>query len=124
MRLGAPQTFLLVIGYGFGDDHVTRMIETALTNPSLIMLVVEPNPKSEVVERIRRYKELGKRAFLLCPTQDAFDKAKFEVANFDDFAKTIMPDVQWLDDFLRLRRFEKQVAKIVPPLDDAPATAS
>lgn len=43
VRLGIPQTFLLVLGYGFGDDHVSRIIENALMNPSLVMLVVEPN---------------------------------------------------------------------------------
>lgn len=109
VRLGNPQTFLLVLGYGFGDDHVSRIIETALMNPSLVMLVVEPDPNSPVVERVRRYKELGKRAFVLCPTEDAFTAAKFKYASFDDFARSIMPDVQWLNDFLRLRRFEKQI---------------
>lgn len=110
IRLASPQTFLLVLGYGFGDDHVTRIIETALMNPSLVMLVVEPNPYSETIERIRRYKDLGKRAFVLTPTEAAFDETKFKYATFDDFARSIMPDVQWLDDFLRLRRFEKQIA--------------
>lgn len=110
VRLGIPQTFLLVLGYGFGDDHVSRIIENALMNPSLIMLVIEPNPNSPVIERIRRYKDLGKRAFVLSPTDTAFAAAKFKHATFDDFARTVMPDVQWLDDFLRLRRFEKQIA--------------
>lgn len=117
VRLGIPQTFLLVLGYGFGDDHVSRIIENALMNPSLVMLVVEPNPKSPVIERIRRYKDLGKRAFVLCPTEDAFAAAPFKLATFDDFAKSIMPDVQWLDDFLRLRRFEKQIASSTTPTD-------
>ncbi|MBK6895805.1 MAG: SIR2 family protein [Alphaproteobacteria bacterium] len=110
IRLGAPQTFLLVLGYGFGDDHVTRIIETALMNPSLVMLVVEPDPKSATIERVRRYKDLGKRAFVLTPTDAAFTAAKFTHATFDDFARSVMPDVQWLEDFLRLRRFEKQIA--------------
>ena len=110
VRLGIPQTFLLVLGYGFGDDHVSRIIENALMNPSLVMLVVEPNPTSPVIERIRRYKDLGKRAFVLCPTPDAFSQSAFTHATFDDFARTVMPDVQWLADFLRLRRFEKQIA--------------
>ena len=110
IRLSAPQTFLLVLGYGFGDDHVTRIIETALINPSLIMLVVEPDPKSATIERIRRYKDLGKRAFVLTPTDAAFAAAKFTHATFDDFARSVMPDVQWLEDFLRLRRFEQQIA--------------
>jgi hypothetical protein len=29
-----------------------------------------------------------------------------------------MPDVQWLDDFLRLRRFEKQIQSATPPIGD------
>jgi SIR2-like domain len=109
IRLSAPQTFLLVLGYGFGDDHVSRIIEAALMNPSLIMLVIEPNPESGTINRIRRYKDLGKRAFVLTPTETAFDAAKFKLATFGDFSRSIMPDVQWLDDFLRLRRFEKQI---------------
>lgn len=115
VRLGIPQTFLLVLGYGFGDDHVSRIIENALMNPSLVMLVVEPNPKSPVIERIRRYKDLGKRAFVLCPTEAGFALEPFIQATFDDFARTVMPDVQWLDDFLRLRRFEKQIASSATP---------
>lgn len=109
IRLTAPQTFLLVLGYGFGDEHVTRIIETALMNPSLVMLVVEPNPKSGTIARIQQYKELGKRAFVLTPTDAAFELQPFKIATFDDFARTVMPDVQWLDDFLRLRRFERQI---------------
>lgn len=117
VRLGIPQTFLLVLGYGFGDDHVSRIIENALMNPSLVMLVIEPNPASPVIERIRRYKDLGKRAFVLCPTDAAFAAAKFKYATFDDFARSVMPDVQWLNDFLRLRRFEKQIASSATPTE-------
>jgi hypothetical protein len=109
IRLSAPQTFLLVLGYGFGDEHVNHIIEAALMNPSLVMLVVEPNPKSGTVNRIRRYKDLGKRAFVLTQTEAAFGAEQFKHASFDDFARSIMPDVQWLDDFLRLRRFERQI---------------
>ena len=122
MRLNIPQTFLLVLGYGFGDDHVSRIIEDALMNPSLVLLVVEPNPSSPVIQRIRHYKDLGKRAFVLCPTDAAFGAAKFKHATFDDFAQSIMPDVQWLDDFLRLRRFEKQIASSTASAEPDPAT--
>ena len=109
IRLSAPQTFLLILGYGFGDEHINRIIEAALLNPSLVMLVIEPNPSSETIARVGRYKDLGKRAFVLSPTPSAFDAEKYKVATFDDFARSVMPDVQWLDDFLRLRRFEKQI---------------
>lgn len=118
IRLSAPQTFLLILGYGFSDDHVTRIIETALMNPSLVMLVVEPNPKSETIDRIKRYKELGKRAFVLTPAVESFDPATYKLATFDDFAHSIMPDVQWLEDFLRLRRSEKQIQAFNPEKQD------
>ncbi len=118
IRLSAPQTFLLVLGYGFGDEHVTKVIEMALINPSLIMLVVEPNPESPTIDRIRKYKDLGRRAFVLTATNDQFKAKPFEVATFDDFAKNVMPDVRWLEDFLRLRRFEKQISS---SKDDSPA---
>ncbi|WP_156433579.1 hypothetical protein [Bradyrhizobium retamae] len=46
--------------------------------------------------------------------------SKFKHATFDDFARSVMPDVQWLDDFLRLRRFEKQIASSATPAEPAP----
>lgn len=118
IRLGVPQTFFIVMGYGFGDDHVNRIIETALMNPSLVMLVIEPNPASEIVKRIKRYRELGKRAFVLTTAVDMFKSEPYTKATFDDFATRVMPDVQWLEDFLRLRRFEKQIHSSKPSEDD------
>ena len=58
---------------------------------------------------MRRYKELGKRAFVLTATKAVHTANPFKAATFDDFACNIMPDVQWLKDFLRLRRFENQI---------------
>jgi hypothetical protein len=120
VRLSAPQTFLLVLGYGFGDSHVNHIIDGALMNPSLVMLVVEPSFDSQTIERVRRYRDLGKRAFILTPTEDAFKKKKWEKASFDNFARSVMPDVQWLDDFLRLRRVESQIKSSSDPSMTAP----
>jgi len=108
-RLSVPQTFLMVIGYSFSDSHVNQMIETALTNPSLVMLVVEPNPQSETIERIRRYSSSGARAFVLTSSEDSFEKEGYRYSTFDDFAQSVLPNVQWLDDLLRVRRFEREV---------------
>lgn len=110
-RLNQPQTFLLVLGYGFGDSHVTRIIETALMNPSLVMLVVEPNPNSEIVQKITRYQSLGQRAFVLTERLNDGKSCSYNVATFSDFAQNIMPDVKWLDDFKRLRKFEYEIQK-------------
>lgn len=109
IRLSTPQTFLLVLGYGFGDSHVTRILETALLNPSLVMLVVEPDPESGTIERVRSYKDLGRRAFVLTATEAAHVECPFNAATFDDFATQVLPDLQWLGDFLKLRRFERQI---------------
>ncbi len=110
-RLNQPQTFLLVIGYGFGDDHVTRIIETALMNPSLVMLVVEPNPKGAIVEKVHRYQSLGQRAFVLTERLGKDENCSYKIATFADFAQNIMPDVKWLDDYRCLRSFEEQLRK-------------
>jgi hypothetical protein len=109
IRLSVPQTFLLVTGYGFGDDHVTQIIETALMNPSLVMLIVEPNPQGAVIERMKKYSELGKRVFILTVTDEHHNNSPFQNATFGDFAKNIMPNVQWLDDFMKLRQYEKKL---------------
>ena len=109
--MNQPQTFLLVLGYGFGDDHVNRIIETALMNPSLVMLVVEPNPNSQIVERISRYQNLGQRAFVLTERLEEGENCTYQTATFADFAQNVMPDVQWLEDFKQLRRFEEQIRK-------------
>lgn len=110
-RLNQPQTFLMVLGYGFGDDHVNRIIETALMNPSLVMLVVEPNPNSLIVERMKHYQSLGQRVFVLTERVDDGEECSYQVATFSDFAQNVMPDVQWLEDFWRLRKFEEQLRK-------------
>ncbi|NNE56024.1 MAG: hypothetical protein HKN32_08395, partial [Flavobacteriales bacterium] len=110
-RLNQPQTFLMVLGYGFADDHVTRIIETALMNPSLVMLVVEPNPESRIVQRIKKYQNLGQRAFVLTERVKDGEKCSYQYATFSDFAQNVMPDVKWLEDYKRLRIFEEQIRK-------------
>jgi hypothetical protein len=111
-RLNQPQTFLMVLGYGFGDDHVTRIIETALMNPSLVMLVIEPSPESVIVDKIRKYQSLGQRAFVLTERVADGEGCSYKLATFSDFAQNVMPDVKWLEDYKRLRVFEDQIKKI------------
>lgn len=110
-RLNQPQTFLIVAGYGFGDDHVTRIVETALMNPSLVMLVIEPNPDAAIIGRVKKYQSLGQRAFVLTENIDEGKSCSYKVATFADFAQSVMPDVKWLDDYKRLRVFEEQLKK-------------
>ena len=104
-HLKSPQTFLLILGYGFGDKHINRIIDEALTNPGLLILIVDPNPNCQIKQYLRRCQTAGNRAFLLtgrCP-----DDAPPKWATFEDFAVNLMPHVRWLDEFVQLRRTEQ-----------------
>ena len=52
-----PQSVLFVIGYGFGDEHVNTIIRQALAVPSFMLIIVDPNPQSEFVARLRAQKD-------------------------------------------------------------------
>ena len=105
LRLKTPQTFFLVIGYGFGDQHINMLIDEALTNPGIVLLVVDPVGPESIRERLARYQAAGERAFLLTEREEHRGKSP-KVATFEDFSGNVMPHVRWLDDFLRLRRTE------------------
>lgn len=40
--LSRPQTALLVCGYGFGDEHINRLLRSALLNPTLQLVIYYP----------------------------------------------------------------------------------
>jgi len=40
--LAKPQTCLIVAGYGFGDDHINRLLTSALLNPTLQLVIYLP----------------------------------------------------------------------------------
>lgn len=103
-RLHESQTFLLVLGYGFGDAHLNRIIDDAMNNPSLVLLVVDPRPRHATVERLKLYQDTGERAFLLSPQDQS---GPVSACAFDDFAQNLLPQIQWLDDLIRLRKVEK-----------------
>jgi SIR2-like domain len=115
-RLQSPQTFMLVCGYGFGDDHVNSMIEAGLLNVSVTLLIVTPEcldfetGQSLILKWMKRHQHLGERIFVLCPSK--VDGA-MKVATFDDFASNVMPQVKWLDEFAALRRLEKTIEPTV-----------
>lgn len=118
-RLHVPQTFLLVLGYGFGDEHVNRMIDQAMTNPSLVLLVVTPNePSGAIKKHIERYQSVGERAFLLYSTKNDPTKEPTR-ATFDDFAHKLLPHVQWIEDFKKLRKFENEIQSSFKKSDGA-----
>ncbi len=104
--LQQPQTFFITIGYGFGDEHVNRIIEDALINPSFVMLVVDPKPSEKTKKKIQSYQLMGARVYLLSPLLDIEIFSSDAPATFDDFASKILPNVSWLDDWIKLKKIE------------------
>jgi len=57
--MARPQTALIINGYGFGDEHINRLIRSALLNPTLQVVVYLPEFKgdpaaAELPQTVRR----------------------------------------------------------------------
>ena len=120
-HLQQPQTFLLVAGYGFGDEHVNRILDDAmLSNPSLLMLIVDPLPNEKISNRIKTYNVVGERAFLFTLTEEERELRSIlgqPSAFLDEFASDILPNVKWLDEWFKLRKLEKSIERSDFPSD-------
>ena len=53
-----PQSTLIVVGYGFGDEHVNSIIRQALGVPSFSLVIVDPEPTSNFVQTLRNQSDL------------------------------------------------------------------
>jgi hypothetical protein len=51
--LAAPRARLLVIGYGFADPHINRVMAQSVTRSGLEIHIVDPTPTKQLVDRIR-----------------------------------------------------------------------
>lgn len=102
-RLKEPQTFLIVCGYSFGDEHLNALIAEGMTNPTLVMLVVDPSPTQALCSLVRNYQLAGERAFLL---KGVSAQPPFLHGTFDDFSQNLVPHVKWIDDYQKLRAAE------------------
>tara|TARA_B100000508_G_scaffold133878_1_gene124132 strand:+ start:493 stop:1854 length:1362 start_codon:yes stop_codon:yes gene_type:complete len=111
IELKKQQTFLLIMGYGFADEHINKIIDDAMTNPSLVLLVVSPTKSDTIYKYFQKYAQLGERAFYLYSEGgDIGEIDKSEApATFYDFTHNLMPNIKWLDEFVKLRQHEKKI---------------
>ncbi len=77
-----PQSTLVVVGYGFGDEHVNAQIRQALAIPSFTLVVVDPNPRSEFVASLEELKD--ERVWIVSGT----------LGHFDAFVDTLLPNLR------------------------------
>jgi len=96
--LREPQTSLLVIGFGFNDDHLSAPIFSALqSNPSLNVVTVSPSIKEQIEEGKANssWKKLQEEAL------DSQSRVTMINCNFGQFVKLI-PDLKALSPDQRL----------------------
>jgi SIR2-like domain len=80
-----PQSVLITIGYGFPDEHLNAIIRQALAIPSFTLIVVDPEPTSDFVGRLKERDD--QRIWL-------FGGA---LGYFDRFVRTALPDLRESD---------------------------
>lgn len=71
--LSKPSTKLMVIGYGFGDDHINQSLIRAAQGHGLSMFVIDPRG-ADLAKDINQTRARGQIA---CPTpiEDLFERA-------------------------------------------------
>ena len=104
--LREPNTCLIVIGFGFNDDHLSEPILAAVrTNPHLRLIVVNPSADSLTQQPFEQNKYWGTLFDLAKQGEDVW----LIKARFGDFAEMI-PDLKSLTPAQRLTRDIKLVA--------------
>jgi len=81
--IAQPQSALIVIGYGFGDDHVNALIRQALAIPSFTLVVVDPDPNSDFVSELERLED--ERVWIV--------KGR-GLGTFENFVMKLLPDLR------------------------------
>lgn len=78
-----PQSTLVVIGYGFGDDHVNAIIRQALAVPSFTLVIVDPYPTNGFVRRLTEQQD--QRVWLF---------GGETLGGFSAFVNSVLPDLR------------------------------
>lgn len=104
--MGRPQTALIINGYGFGDEHINRLIRSALLNPTLQVVVYLPEFKgdptaADLPQTVRRLLALqtprltivggGSRAFTSALANDLPDPTVYD-QELADLRRRLMPE--------------------------------
>ena len=91
-----PQSVLIVIGYGFADEHVNMIIRQALAVPSFNLVVIDPSPESQFVKTIKTLDDT--RIWI----------AHGSLGKFSQFTERLLPDL--IEDEIRQKVMNTQKA--------------
>lgn len=81
--IAQPQSVLFAIGYGFGDEHVNALIRQALAIPSFTLVVIDPAPTSDFVNKLLHLGD--ERVWLVSGSQ---------LGTFEHFVEKLLPDLR------------------------------
>ena len=93
-NVARSQSALFVVGYGFEDDHVNTIIQQALTFPSFTLVIVDPDPKSDLVKSFKRMED--SRIWIISGG----------IGKFSNFVEKILPDL--IEDKIRTAIIKSQ----------------
>ncbi|HXF05412.1 MAG TPA: SIR2 family protein [Blastocatellia bacterium] len=103
-----PQSVLIVIGYGFGDEHVNAIIRQALAVPSFILLIATPSASSDFVKTLREQRD--RRVWIAKGPS---------IGTFAGFVEYLLPDLR--DEEIRKKVLEthRALSKTMPLQGDS-----
>jgi hypothetical protein len=78
-----PQSTLFVMGYSFGDAHVNSLIYQALAIPSFTLVIIGPELKAQVVQRLQESSD--ERVWLI---------RGWSIGTFEGFVRDLLPDLR------------------------------
>jgi hypothetical protein len=106
VQIRQPQSVLLVLGYGFQDSHVNRLIYQALSIPSFVLVIVTPSlsepekggPLGDEHE-IWRLTQMGSKRIVVVVGGEKGPNANYVSGSgtLQDFSTKLMPDISELN---------------------------
>ncbi len=96
--ISQPQSVLFVIGYGFGDDHVNTLIHQALATPSFTLVIVDPTPNSDFVNKLIATKD--ERVIIIKGS---------DLGIFKGFTKDLLPNIEQDEIQLKVTKTYKEL---------------
>lgn len=106
--LARPQSVLFIVGYGFGDEHVNAIIRQALAVPSFTLVIVDPEPTSEFVQKLREQRD--RRVWI---SEGA------SLGTLAGFVEHVLPDLRDEEIRKRVLATHRALANSNPPQQDA-----
>ena len=110
--IAQPQSVLFALGYGFGDEHVNALIRQALAIPSFTLVVIDPAPTSDFVNKLL---QLGdERVWLVSGSQ---------LGTFEHFVEKLLPDLREEEITAKVMKTYRALAPSTKNTEPAPEDA-